>query len=262
VIRDHDHHRPIPHHFPYGRQTPLEGLQLLVHSDPHRLEDARLVAGGRRPAERHGERGDEIVARLQGLGRTALHDLSCETPGPRLLAEVAEHLGEPRLARLREEADRVEARRLVHTHIQCHTPPEREAACFGLELTGADAEIQERAVQAEVTGLRVRRRVVEAATEEAHAWGKASEGGPRVLDRLGVPVHRQDATAAARLQDQARVGSPAQRAVQIETVPVRVEKLDGLRAQHRLVVGVHDLYPKSRWAKSRMSPASSWTVRA
>src|SRR5690606_35072240 len=150
VVGQHHEHAPRRQLVPQDGQRPLELLQLLVHRDPQRLEDPRLVLHTETCAEDSLQDLQQVVARPERLLPTPLHHLRRQPPRTPLLTVTPEHL---RQLRLRGLVQQLRRRALPHpgftrhAHVQRHTRAERESSRGLVHLPRGDPEVQQRAGQ-------------------------------------------------------------------------------------------------------------------
>ena len=199
------------------RKTALEVLELAIHRDAQRLEDARRGIAAATALLLHAEhKTAEIVRGEERLAGAAAHDGGRDATGLGLLAVLGEDATHLALVPGVHDVCRRDAKVWVGAHVQRAFRAEAEASLRVGELDRREAEIEEDAVErieAVLAGHDVANREV-----APNEYGSVSEPGkdrPRFIERSWIDVEADEtAGRSGPLEDGLGVASRSDRAVE------------------------------------------------
>ena len=148
------------------------------------------------------------------------------------VSKLEDQIGELTLRQTRDEIRRGLAAAAIHPHVEGSGATEREPAFGGIELHGADAEIEENGIG---VGGRNFSNLVELGVGRFDPLPELFQTLARFRQHFLIPIDSEHASSCRHLQERARVASEAQRCINQQRT-VLGEVLIELGKQNRRVL--------------------------
>jgi hypothetical protein len=221
-----------------GHEAMPQVLELVVHRDTERLEDARGRIDAARALLLDAEdETTEVVRGHERLARAAPNDRGRDAAGLRLLAVLGEDAAQLDLIPAVHDVGRREAKVWVRTHVQRARRAKAEPSLSVGELDRREAEIEEDAVdliEAVLAGHDVANREVGA--DEDGASAEPCEDPPCFRERFGIDVEPEEAAGRrAPVEDGLGMASPTDRAIEEAAIFAEIKLGEYFGQKNRLM---------------------------
>ena len=265
-----------------GLEAMLKVLELVVHGDTQRLEDARrgIDAAPTLPLHARDEAA-EVIGSEERLAGAAANDRGSHPARLGLLAELAERAAQLALVPAVHDVRRRDAEVGVGAHVQWAFRAKAEASPLVCELERGEAEVEEDPVERRETvlaGHDVEKREVRA--NEDRALTESGEDTTSFGERGGVDIEADElAGAAGAFQDGLRVATGSDRAIEKAATFAGIKLGEYFGQENRLMKPPIGVIPvttswsstvrsrdprgrqRSRFGRARGCSASAWAPR-
>ena len=220
------------------RETAFQVVQLVVHRDAQRLEDARRGIDRARALGLDAEHElAQVIGREERLARATPHDRSRDPAGLGLLAVLGEDATELALIPGVHDVRRRDAKLGIGAHIEWTRSAEAEASLDVRELDRRESEIEEGPVELRESVF-ARDDVAnrEVASDENGTFSEPGKDVPRLRQSCGVDVEAEDAAGrSGPLEDGLGVASRSDRAVEEAPIFAGIKLGEYFGQENRLV---------------------------
>ncbi len=265
-----------------GLEALLQILELAVHGDAERLEDASRRIDAATTLVLHArDEAAEVVGHEEGLTGAAANDGGRDATRLGLLAELAERAAQLALVPAVHDVGRRDAEVRVGAHVQWAFRAKAEASPLVCELERGETEVEEDAVERRETVTRghdVEKREVRA--NEDRALTESREDITSFRERCGVDIEPDElAGPTGTFQDRLRVAARSDRAVEKAATFAGIKLGEYFGQENRLMKPPIGVIPvttswsstirsrdprgrqRSRFGRARGCSASAWAPR-